>query len=47
MTWMYGLKLGHDGACKKVVNAVVKGGVLKIGFSGGESGASSEFVALR
>ena len=23
---------GHDGACKKVVNAVVKGGVLKIDF---------------
>ena len=23
---------GHDGACKKVVNAIVKGGVLKINF---------------
>ena len=42
MTWMYGLKRGHDGACKKVVNAVVKGGVLKIDFPEVKAGASSD-----
>lgn len=34
---------GHDGACKKVVYAIVKGGLLKIHFPGSESGAGFDF----